>query len=239
MSKDLGARVGAQERRQFTPADEQRPGDRARCHRGAEAVGRVAAHFVGELERRLADIEGIVGHSVDTAAPLRPRQHDLSSVLDCARAGREVAQQFLAFARGRLNSPDWIDLAETLESLRPLLLQLAGSSIRLTLEADPCRLLVPAAAEGLARVVTGLVTDAADALPVGGTLVIRATLAADAASVALTVAPEGFGQQPMPEPANHDGVVASWGGTVRLACDHERHTLFYEVVLPTLQGEDG
>ncbi len=239
MSKDLGASTGAHDRRQGIPAADPRPGDRIRCHRGAETVGRAAAHFVSELERRLARIEALAGQVLQNDAPSQPGPPELRPVLDCATEARDLAQQFLRFSGERLSSPDWIDLADTLESLRPLLHQLAGGSIRLTLDAGQGRLFVPAPAEALARVIVGLVTDAADALPVGGTLAVRGALASDADEVVLTVTPFGFGQQPLPEPATHDGLVTSWGGTVRIACDHERHQVFYEMVLPAQAGAGG
>lgn len=235
MSKDPGAGAEAQERRLWRSAAEQNLAHRPRSRRGAEAVGRVAAHFMNEVDRLLANTENLVGRALEDA-PLQPRRpSELYSALDRVRDARNVAQQFLVFSRGRLASADWIDFTDTLEALRPLLHQITGESICLTLDPAPVPLAVHAPPEGLARVVMGLVADAAGALPVGGTIAIRASASADATSIALTVHPGGFGQQPLPEPANHDDVVASWGGTVRLACDHERHDLFYELVLPAVE----
>lgn len=236
MTQDPGAgaraEAVAQERRQRRSVAEKDLAHHGRSHRGAEAIGRVAAHFMNEIDRLLADVEKLVGRAIDFPAIQQARPGELFAALDRARAGRDVAQQFVVLSRGRLCSPDWIDLPGTLETLRPLLHHLTGETIRLALEPPPAPLAVHAPPEGLARVVTGLVADAAEALPVGGTIVIRSSLLGDATSVALTVHPVGFGQQPLPEPANHDEIVASWGGTVRLACDYEHHDLFYELILP-------
>jgi signal transduction histidine kinase len=203
--------------------------DASQRHHGTEAVGRVAWHFVGEIDRLVEDICGLVSDALDRTESHDPRGRDLRSALDCAKRAREVMQQFLAFSRGRLRAPEWLPLADSLETLRPMLEQLTGDSIRLDIEPVPVGLHVNAPPEGLARVLTGLVADAAEALPVGGGVAIRASALSKQGTIVLTVHPSGFGQQPLREPASHDAVVASWDGVLRLAFDDRE--LLYELTL--------
>jgi signal transduction histidine kinase len=233
MGNNAEAHADPDPRRRFLSVTERHPVDPGRRHRGIEAVGRVAPQFVVEIDRLIADVHRAVNGALERTDTLDPRIRELRHALDGVRQARQVTQQFLAFSRSRLRTPEWLKLAGVLEALRPMLEQLAGESICLSIEPVSARLQVHAPPEGLARVLMTMVADAAEALPVGGTIAIGTSAAASEPGLfVLTVRPAGFGQQPLPEPADHDAIVASWDGALRLARDDRE--LLYELTLRTL-----
>jgi PAS domain S-box-containing protein len=195
-----------------------------RERRGIEAVGQVAADFIREVDQHLLEIRRLAGTVAERVDARDARVAELNAALVHARRANEVTQQFLAFSRSRLRTPDWIVLADTIDELRPAVEQITGEGIRLVIDPAPGRIRVNAPREALARTFLSLITSAVEALPLGGTVTVRMSSPTPAGNqpdgaTRLSILPSGFGIQPLREPGPLDPLLAQAGATLRVIHD--------------------
>ena len=170
---------------------------------------------------------------------------DRESSRSLARA-RDIAQQLVAFAQRQARLPQVVDLNDTLAHLAVTLRRLAGSDVTVSSDLSPGAVLVSVDPGETEQWVTSLVVTARDALPAGGTLVIRTqpvdlTAAGDAGqrritpAVRLSIAASGFGARPLTVPATLADVVVQRGGTLRVSHTPESSSSRFELHLPVVQ----
>ena len=108
-----------------------------------EAVGRLAGGIAHDFNNLLTAILGFTGlaldklHETATAhVPLRARQ-----VKQAAERAARFTRQLLAFSRQQVLSPRLIDPAETIDAMVPMLRQLIGEDVQLSIDraARPAR----------------------------------------------------------------------------------------------------
>jgi two-component system, cell cycle sensor histidine kinase and response regulator CckA len=135
-----------------------------------EAVGRLAGGIAHDFNNLLTAILGFAGLAIDKVNNgTGPVKFELEQVKQAADRAARFTKQLLAFSRQQVLSPRLIDPGESIEALIPMLRQLLGEDVELS---------VTARASGKVRVdpgqfeqvVMNLAVNARDAMPNGGTL---------------------------------------------------------------------
>jgi two-component system cell cycle sensor histidine kinase/response regulator CckA len=142
-----------------------------------EAVGQLAggvAHdFNNILTVILASAE-IVLEEIDERHPSR------RSIVDIQQAGRRAAaltKQLLTFARRHIHAPTVLDLNDVVTGIHKMLDRLIGENVRIALELQNEPPHVLADPDQMGQILTNLTVNARDAMPDGGTITIRTSMA--------------------------------------------------------------
>ena len=134
-----------------------------------EAVGRLAGGIAHDFNNLLTAILGFTGIALDKLHAGGPVKFELEQVKQAADRAARFTRQLLTFSRQQVLSPRQIEPGESIESMVPMLRQLLGEDVELS---------VGARATGKVRVdpgqfeqvVMNLAVNARDAMPNGGTL---------------------------------------------------------------------
>jgi PAS domain S-box-containing protein len=138
-----------------------------------EAVGRLARGVAGDFNNVLTVITGyaeLLRAEAPASSPLRRFVDEIVYAGDRAAA---LTRHLLAFSRGTPAQPRVVDLSVLVEAMEPLLRRLLGQGIELILlnsrgagrvKADPAQ---------LEEIIVNLASNARDAMPGGGKLVIE------------------------------------------------------------------
>jgi signal transduction histidine kinase len=165
----------------------ERQGEALRNAQRMEAVGRLAGGIAHDFNNLLTVVLGNTtrllreSHDADTGAALE-------DVRSAASRGAELVRQLLAFSRRQRLAPSVLDLNEVVGELERLLAPLIGEAIELRIAPAAERLLVRADRGQLGQVLVNLATNARDAMPEGGKLLI-ATAGVEIAAGHPTLAP--------------------------------------------------
>jgi PAS domain S-box-containing protein len=228
--------------------------ERLRQSQKMEAVG----HLAGGVAH---DFNNLLQALLSSIQALRMRASDGDAVAGAAdqmetyvKRGAALARQLLLFARREVVRWDRLDLNEVVAGARQLLERVLPETIAFNFDAAPGPLPVNADRGQLEQVLLNLVINAADAMPEGGSLVVR-TLALDREHVGIEVEDTGCGIAPelqarvfepffttkSPEkgtglglPVVH-GIVAAHAGRVELRSKIGEGTTF-RVVLPRAES---
>jgi PAS domain S-box-containing protein len=136
-----------------------------------EAVGRLAGGIAHDFNNLLTTINGMAEEAKRDSADSPAVVADLDEILKAGRRAAELTRQLLAFGRRQTLQPKVVDPNEVVQDTTRLLRRLIGEDILLRLElgdtpsvkADPGQ---------LGQVLMNLATNARDAMPNGGELVI-------------------------------------------------------------------
>jgi two-component system cell cycle sensor histidine kinase/response regulator CckA len=150
-----------------------------------EAIGLLAGGVAHDFNNLLAIIMGFSEASVRKLPPGHPVEEHLREVVDAARRGGELTRRLLAFSRKQVMQPSPVDVHVAVQGLTRLLARVLGEDIDLRIEREEGTLVVRADGVQLEQVLLNLCTNARQAMPNGGRLVLRTRAAAlDAAFVA-------------------------------------------------------
>lgn len=138
-----------------------------------EALGRLAAGVAHDF----SNLMQVVLASTELARAHLSAEHPASSLLaDVRHAGNQAAsltRQLLAFGRGQVLAPRPLELNRTLDQMYGMLASLIGPRVRVVRSFSRAPAHVMADPAQLEQVLLNLVLNARDALPGGGTLVLR------------------------------------------------------------------
>jgi two-component system cell cycle sensor histidine kinase/response regulator CckA len=135
-----------------------------------EAVGRLAGGIAHDFNNLLTAILGFTGlalNKTDTAGA--PVKFELEQVKQAAERAARFTRQLLAFSRQQVLSPRLIDPDASIESMMPMLRQLLGEDVELSI-TDRAAGKVRVDPGQFEQVVMNLAVNARDAMPNGGTL---------------------------------------------------------------------
>jgi PAS domain S-box-containing protein len=178
--------------------EQRRLEEQLRHAQNMEAVGRLAGGVAHDFNNLLTVIIGYL--DVALSAPTLPAsmRSDIEQALSAADRAARVTGQLLAFSRRQLLQPKVIAVDALLRDLTDMLEMIVRENIHLTIALGGPGLCVRVDPGQLEQVILNLVVNACDAMPAGGTLVLRTSpLRADGADpspwVRLTVSDTGVG----------------------------------------------
>jgi two-component system, cell cycle sensor histidine kinase and response regulator CckA len=162
-----------------------------------EAVGLLARNVAHELNNLLTVIMGNAGLAA-SSDDARARERALADVEQAVRQGALLTRQLLGIARPHPARPLGARVRQAIETVHDLCAAVLPRSMALSMDIrdEP---IVPLAQEQLEQVLLNLVLNARDALPRGGTIMLRTRRTADApnhAQVRIEVSDTGTGIRP-------------------------------------------
>jgi signal transduction histidine kinase len=134
-----------------------------------EAVGRLAGGIAHDFNNLLTAILGFAGIAIDKAEHDVPVRFELEQVKQAAERAARFTKQLLAFSRHQVLAPRAIDAAESIDAMMPMLRQLMGADVELSIE-DRANGKVRVDPGQFEQVVMNLAVNARDAMPNGGSL---------------------------------------------------------------------
>jgi len=138
-----------------------------------EALGTLAGGVAHDFNNILAAIVGL-GELVARSVADRPSvAADITEILDAARRGKELVDRILRFSRRTPMQMQTIDVAETVHQLSRLLQASLPPSIAIETRLPARAARVRGDVTSLQQVLMNLATNAAHAMPAGGTLQIE------------------------------------------------------------------
>ena len=155
----------------------RQPGDAERL----QALGEVALDVAHDFRNLLTAMLNGCELMLDRHGPEDPLHEDLTQVLATAERARALAEELLMFARGAPAEAVPLAVDRRLLALAPVLDQLVGADVTLTLELEAEGTSVRIAPNRFDQALFNLAANAGDAMADGGRLVIRSSRVADAA----------------------------------------------------------
>lgn len=142
-----------------------------------EAIGNLTAGVAHEVNNVLTVVRGAaeVLRRRLTHAPGHLRQ--IAAILRATQRGSDLTRRLLAFARQETLNPETIDLNAVMRGIAGLLGVTLGRTVQIALDLDETLPAVFVDRSGLEHAVVNLAINARDAMPGGGTLTFRTTLA--------------------------------------------------------------
>jgi two-component system, cell cycle sensor histidine kinase and response regulator CckA len=138
-----------------------------------EAIGRLAGGVAHDFNNIMTAVMGYAQIASESLPPDSSAGEDLGEILRAAGRASELTRQLLAFARRQVTQPRPVDLNALVKETRKLLERLLGEDVVLLTElADdlPPILIDPGQME---QVLVNLAVNARDAMPRGGSLLIK------------------------------------------------------------------
>lgn len=138
-----------------------------------ESIGRLAGGIAHDFNNILAGIAGFAELALLQTPAEAPQRESLEHILEVVQKGGALVSHLLGFASRRLITPQPMNLNDQVNQLIPMLQRLIGEDIELhrylaedlgTIRADPTQ---------IEQVLINLVTNAREAMPRGGTLIIE------------------------------------------------------------------
>ena len=149
--------------------------DRIRQAQRLETVGRLAGGVAHDFNNLLTVINGFSQFVLDRLPPGDANWVALEEIRKAGDRAAALTQQLLAFSRKQIAQPILLDLNVLLRDMQPMLRNLVNEEIELlprlatalpSIEADPVH---------MHQVVVNLITNARDAMPKGGKLIVETT----------------------------------------------------------------
>jgi two-component system cell cycle sensor histidine kinase/response regulator CckA len=136
-------------------------------------VGRLAAGVAHDFNNLVFIILGYTDELLEMTKPGVPESDALSKIRKAGVNAATLAEQLLTFSRKDSKQKKLVNLSEIIQSEEELVRRLAGPQIELEFRVDQSLDLVWADRGQLQQVLTNLVTNARDAMPAGGSIVIE------------------------------------------------------------------
>jgi two-component system, cell cycle sensor histidine kinase and response regulator CckA len=138
-----------------------------------DAVGRLAGGVAGDFNNVLTVITGYADLLRSEATDASPVRRFSDEIIYAAERATALTRHLLAFSRGATAQPKVIDLNQVIAPMEPMLRRLLGQNIELIVLASPGLGRVKADPAQLEQSIVNLATNARDAMPDGGKLVIE------------------------------------------------------------------
>lgn len=137
-----------------------------------EVVGQLAGGIAHDFNNILTAIIGFEQLLLDMIEDEKARQY-AKQVLSLAEKASNLTQDLLAFSRKQTKSPKPLDLNDTVQRIGKLIKRLIGEDIEYRSVQHEGLLPVKAVAGQIEQVFMNLATNARDAMPDGGSLMVR------------------------------------------------------------------
>jgi PAS domain S-box-containing protein len=137
-----------------------------------EAIGALAGGIAHDFNNILNVIIGYGSMVLDKLEADSPSKDQMSEVLAAAERAAVLTKRLLAFSRKQLAEVKLIDVNETVIGIQKMLVRTIGEDIDFQLDLADRSLVVMADAGQIEQVLMNLVSNARDAMPEGGRLMI-------------------------------------------------------------------
>ncbi|MGZ6268017.1 MAG: PAS domain S-box protein, partial [Candidatus Limnocylindrales bacterium] len=137
-----------------------------------EAVGRLAGGVAHDFNNLLTAISGYGELLRGEFEPGDSRIAEVDEILLASKRAAGLTRQLLSFSRRQVLQPTILNLNESIEELRSMLVRLIGEDVELKTDLDPSLALVRADPGQLTQVLMNLAVNARDAMPGCGTLTL-------------------------------------------------------------------
>ena len=137
-----------------------------------ESLGLLTGGIAHDFRNLLTVVQANAALLLDETDPDHPFRSQLEEMHRAAERGGELVAQLMAHARPGEGEVQTVDLREVVRAIRPMVDQLVGDDVAVVVEEAEEPLGVVAAPVRLEQVILNLVTNARDAMPRGGTLVL-------------------------------------------------------------------
>ena len=137
-----------------------------------EAIGLLAGGVAHDFNNLLAVIMGFAELSTRKLPPGHPVVEQLDEVIGAARRGGELTRKLLAFSRKQVMQQTPLDVGAAVADFMRLLQRVVGEDVEMSIEREPAPIVVRADAVQLEQVLLNLCTNARQAMPDGGQLVL-------------------------------------------------------------------
>lgn len=138
-----------------------------------EAVGKLAGGVAHDFNNLLQAIHGYTELVLFDLAADDPARHPLEQVIGAAERATSLTRQLLAFSRGQVTDPTFLDINALVSNLLNLLQRIIGENIRMDLIPGHRLRTVRADRGQIEQVLVNLCVNARDAMPQGGTITIK------------------------------------------------------------------
>jgi PAS domain S-box-containing protein len=137
-----------------------------------DSLGRFAAAIAHDFNNLLVAIVGNTELALEASRSGNPARQELEEIRTIAVRGANLTRQLLAFARQQTLERRVLRLDDLIRDMEPLLRQLAGPQVRLSLSPMAESGRITAYPGHIEQLLVNLVANARDAMPDGGTLTI-------------------------------------------------------------------
>jgi CheY-like chemotaxis protein len=137
-----------------------------------EAVGRLAGGVAHDFNNLLSIVLGYTTFALESI-PAGPVRDDLQEVMHAGQRAAELTRQLLTFSRQQVFQPSILDLAHVVLGVEKMLKRVLGEDIELILDSDQAAGKIAADPGQVEQVLMNLVVNARDAMPRGGTVLMR------------------------------------------------------------------
>ena len=138
-----------------------------------EAVGQVASGMAHDFNNLLTAVLSSAELLQTALPPDAPQLEDVRTIGDAARRGAELTGKLLAFSRRQPLTLGTVSLAAAAADFIRMAQRLVPESVAITLQVDATETSLRADTGALQQILLNLVTNARDAMPRGGTIVIE------------------------------------------------------------------
>jgi nitrogen-specific signal transduction histidine kinase len=145
----------------------------ARRQAKMEALEQIAGGVAHDLNDQLAVILGRTGLLLDEEDPASRLTEPLCQIYTAGERAARLVRQLLLFSRQLVPHRQFLDLNGLITETVPSIRRVLDGTVELALELDPALPLVCGDADMLDQVLVNLATNAHEAMPAGGRLVIR------------------------------------------------------------------
>lgn len=138
-----------------------------------EAIGRLAGGIAHDFNNILMVISGFAELLESKVANVEGAQHNLNTITKAAERGMNLTKQLLAFGRKQILQPISLELNGLVQETASMLRRVIGEDVRLEVRTSAERAVIEADSDQLVQVLMNLCSNARDAMPTGGSLVIE------------------------------------------------------------------
>jgi PAS domain S-box-containing protein len=155
--------------------ERRRLGDRLLHAQKLEAVGQLAGGIAHEFNNLLMVINGYSQYMGEALEPESPLRNDVTAIHRAGMRAAELTAQLLAFSRQQELQLRSVNLNDVIRDLARMLTRLIGEDIAVELVLTPHLWPVRVDPACIEQVLINLSTNARDAMPTGGRLIISTT----------------------------------------------------------------